>query len=107
MEVCPGCRFCTSTAIISVFDRHDPTCRRVSGSFARATITNNLPVMACCAAGSVILKVMLDAAAVADRAKLRKRQAIESLVQRWTKFMVSPGERKSSIRRGGNLEQKS
>jgi hypothetical protein len=35
---------------------------------------------------------MLEAAAEADRAKLRKRQAIGSLVQRRSRFMVSPGE---------------
>ncbi|MGB9121364.1 MAG: carbonic anhydrase [Candidatus Angelobacter sp.] len=44
---------------------------------------------------------MLEAAAVADRAKLRKRQAIGSLVQRRSRFMVSPGELKGSIRREG------
>jgi hypothetical protein len=86
--------FWTSMAIISVRERHELTCKRGSGSLARATITNNLPVIGwepgCCMAGSVILNVMLDAAAVADSAKLKKRQAIESLVQRRSKFMVSP-----------------
>src|SRR3954468_8281115 len=44
---------------------------------------------------------MLEAAAVADRAKLRKRQTIGNLVQRRSRFMVSPGELKGSIRREG------
>jgi hypothetical protein len=34
---------------------------------------------------------MLEAAAVTDKAKLRKRHAIESVVQRRSRFMVSPG----------------
>ncbi|MGC2745510.1 MAG: hypothetical protein WA672_20260, partial [Candidatus Angelobacter sp.] len=49
----------------------------------------------------MILNVMLEAAAVAERVKLRKRQAIGSLVQRRSRFMVSPGELKGSIRREG------
>jgi hypothetical protein len=61
-------------------------------------ITNSLPVIGCepdcCPVGRVILNVMLEAAALAERAKLSKRQAMGSLVQRRTRFMVSPGELK-------------
>src|SRR5947209_15100692 len=81
-------------AIISVRDRHEPTWSRGSGSLARAIMTNILPVMGCWLAGSVILNVMLEAVAVDDKAKLRKRQAMASLVQRRSRFMVSPGELK-------------
>jgi hypothetical protein len=57
---------------------------------AGATITNSLPVIGCCPAGKVILKVILEAAEVTDRIRLRKRQAMASLVQRGARFMVSP-----------------
>jgi hypothetical protein len=64
-------------------------------------ITNTLPVMGCWLSGSVILKVMLEAAAVADKVKIRKRHVVTSLVRHRSRFMVSPGELKGSIRRDG------
>jgi hypothetical protein len=54
-------------------------------------ITNSLPVIGCgCEAGSVILKVMLEAAAEMERARLRRTQAIENWMRRRTRFMFSP-----------------
>jgi hypothetical protein len=53
-------------------------------------ITNSLPVIGCWLAGNVILKVMLEAAAATGSARVRRRQAIESLGQRRAEFMVSP-----------------
>jgi hypothetical protein len=92
VDATPGCMPCTSIAIISVRDRHPPTCNRGSGSLARAMITKSRPVSGCCCcvAGSVILKEMLDAAAGTEMIKLRTKAASENLVQRGARFMVSP-----------------
>jgi hypothetical protein len=54
-------------------------------------ITNSLPVTGCgCDAGSVILKVMLEAAAERERARLSRTQAMENWMRRRTGFMFSP-----------------
>jgi hypothetical protein len=54
-------------------------------------ITKSLPVIGCgCEAGSVILKVMLEAAAETERARLSRTQAIENWMRRRTRFMFSP-----------------